>query len=126
MTNEHLRSDADLRTAVLGYYEAMDRDDIDAVLEFFSGDVLYRRPGYDRISGMEALRQYYASDRKIATGRHVLTSVLVDGQRVAAHGIFDGDLRDGQPTSVGFAAFFLFDQHGRAADHTTYFFVPAV
>lgn len=126
MSNEQARTPELLRAAVHGYYEAMDRDDIDSVLEFFSGDVLYRRPGYERIVGMDALRQYYASDRQIATGRHVLTSVIVEGQRVAAHGTFEGDLRDGSTTSVGFAAFFVFDLNGRAAEHTTYFFVPAV
>lgn len=126
MANEHARIPDRLRAAVEGYYDAMDRDDIDAVLAFFGGDVLYRRPGYDRIAGMDALRQYYASGRKLAAGRHVLTSIVVEGPRVAANGTFEGQLRDGRQTSVGFAAFFVFDANGRAIEHTTYFFVPAV
>lgn len=126
MSNETARTADGLRAAVQGYYDAMDADDIDAVLEFFSGDVLYRRPGYERIMGLDALRHYYTGDRKIAPGRHVLTSVIVEGQRVAAHGMFEGPLKDGGETAVGFAAFFVFDSNGRAAEHTTYFFVPAV
>ena len=48
----------DLGRAVRGYYDSLDRDDIESVLEFFSGDVLYRRPGYEPMSGLEAV--FYA------------------------------------------------------------------
>lgn len=116
----------DLRQAVLGYYDALDADDTEAVLEFFSGDVLYRRPGYDRMIGIEALRRYYEETRLIAPGRHVLRTVIVDGSNVAAHGEWEGELREGGRRSVGFAAFFVFDGNGRAAEHTTYFFTPSV
>lgn len=116
----------DPRRAVQAYYDALDAGDIDAVLAGFSGDVLYRRPGYDRVVGLEALRRYYASDRKLAPGRHVVRSMVVEGNQVAAHGEYDGELREGGPRSVGFAAFFVFDAHGRIREHTTYFFVPAV
>ncbi|MDO5711395.1 MAG: nuclear transport factor 2 family protein [Micrococcales bacterium] len=116
----------DLGRAVQGYYDALDRDDIEAVLEFFSGDVLYRRPGYEPISGLAALRGYYSDDRVLAPGRHVLRSVIVEGQNVAAHGAFEGELREGGRRSVEFAAIFVFDGNDRANEHTTYFFVPAV
>lgn len=116
----------DLGRAVRGYYDSLDRDDIESVLEFFSGDVLYRRPGYEPMSGLEALRRYYSDDRVLAPGRHVLRSVIVDGHDVAAHGVFEGELKEGGRRSVGFAAIFSFDGNGRASEHTTYFFVPAV
>lgn len=116
----------DLRRAVHGYYDALDRDDLDAVLECFAGDVLYRRPGYKDISGLERLRAYYTDHRKLAAGRHLVRHVLVEGSAVAANGMFEGDLRDGGRTAIGFAAFFVFDGHGRIEEHTTYFFTPAV
>lgn len=116
----------DYRAAVQGYYDALDAGDTEAVLEFFSGDVLYRRPGYERMNGLEALRRYYTAERKLTPGRHVLHSILVDGQNVAAHGEWEGDLKDGGRRAVGFAAFFVFNPRGRAMEHTTYFFVPAV
>ncbi|WP_226346555.1 nuclear transport factor 2 family protein [Agilicoccus flavus] len=126
MTTNDTRGRVDPRRVVQGYYDALDADDIDAVLAAFSGDVLYRRPGYDRIVGLEALRRYYASDRKLAPGRHVVRSMLVDGNEVAAHGQWEGELREGGRRSVGFAAFFTIDGNGRIASHTTYFHVPAV
>jgi len=116
----------DQRHAVQRYYDALDRDDLEAVLDCFSGDVLYRRPGYEVISGMEKLRSYYSGDRQLAPGRHLVRDMLVEGNRVAAHGMYEGQLKQGERTAVGFAAFFSFDMNGRIAEHTTYFFTPAV
>ncbi|MBK7721297.1 MAG: nuclear transport factor 2 family protein [Austwickia sp.] len=118
----------DLRAAVQGYYDALDADDIEAVLSSFSGDVLYRRPGYADMVGLHQLRDYYSSaERKIAPGRHVLRRILVDHLSAAAHGVYEGQLKDGgAPATVGFAAFFTFDGSGRISEHQTYFFVPAV
>lgn len=115
-----------LRAEVQGYYDTLDRNDMEAVLEYFSGDVLYLRPGYDRMVGIEALKRYYAEDRKIAGGRHVISNMIVEGQTVAAHGMWEGNLRDGTESSMGFAAFFEFDGNGRIREQTTYFFTPAV
>lgn len=120
------RTPDDYRRAVQRYYDALDRDDLEAVLEGFSGDVLYRRPGYEVIAGMDRLRSYYTGDRKLAAGRHLVRDVVVEGQRAAAHGMYEGQLKDGERTAVGFAAFFSFDGNGRIAEHTTYFFTPAV
>ncbi len=119
-------SPTELRRAVQGYYDALDAGDNERVLEFFSGDVLYLRPGYERVAGIERLREYYEDSRKLKPGRHVLRSILVDGAEVAVHGEYEGELKDGSRTSVGFAAFFTFDGNDRASEHFTYFFVPAV
>ncbi|QQS01390.1 MAG: nuclear transport factor 2 family protein [Austwickia sp.] len=120
------RTPDDPRKTVQRYYDALDRDDLEAVLELFSGDVLYRRPGYEVIAGMDRLRDYYSGDRKLAAGRHLVRDVLVEGQKAAAHGMYEGQLKDGDRTAMGFAAFFSFDMNGRIAEHTTYFFTPAV
>lgn len=116
----------ELRQAVLAYYDALDRDDLDAVLGCFSGDVLYRRPGYRTMTGIEQLRAYYETDRKLAAGRHLVRDVLVEDSQVAAQGMYEGQLRDGDRMAMGFAAFFVFDGMGRISEHTTYFFTPAV
>lgn len=118
----------DLRAAVQGYYDALDADDIEAVLSSFSGDILYRRPGYADMVGLHQLRDYYtSSERKIAPGRHVVRRIVVEHLDAAAHGVYEGQLKDGgEPTTVGFAAFFTFDSGGRISEHMTYFFVPAV
>lgn len=115
-----------LRAAVQGYYDALDRDDIEGVLDYFSGEILYRRAGYPPITGLDGLRAYYTRDRLLASGRHVIRAMVVEGPTVAAHGVFEGELKEGGRTTTGFAAFFTFDSGGRISEHTTYFFVPSV
>ena len=119
-------SSEELRQAVLAYYDALDRDDMDSVLGCFSGDVLYRRPGYRTMTGIDQLRSYYEHERKLAAGRHLVRDVLVEDAQVAAQGMYEGQLRDGDRMAMGFAAFFVFDGMGRISEHTTYFFTPAV
>ncbi|WP_168583322.1 nuclear transport factor 2 family protein [Gephyromycinifex aptenodytis] len=123
MSNQSMHG---LRAAVQGYYDALDREDIETALDYFGGEILYRRPGYEPITGLERLRAYYTQDRLLASGRHVIRSVVVEGHSAAAHGTFEGELKDGGRTTTGFAAFFTFDGGGRIIEHTTYFFVPAV
>lgn len=120
------RTAHDYRRLVLDYYDALDRDDMEAVLECFSGEVLYRRGGYPDIAGMDKLRDYYLGGRKLAQGRHMVRDVLVEGQRAAAQGMYEGQLKNGERMAMGFGAFFTFDNNGRIAEHTTYFFTPAV
>lgn len=116
-----------VRAVVQGYYDALDRDDVDAALDFFAGEILYRRPGYAPITGLDGLRDYYTRDRKLAAGRHAIREIVVDGTSAAVHGMFEGELKDGGRTATGFAAFFRFDNsHERIVEHTTYFFTPAV
>lgn len=117
---------ARLRGAVQSYYDALDRGDMEAILRDFSGEVLYRRPGYEPISGLPRLRQYYTRDRQLAPGRHVIRAMVVEDSTVAAHGTYEGEVKGGGRTTVGFAAFFTFDASGRIVEHTTYFFTPAV
>lgn len=119
-------SDDEIRACVQGYYDALDAGDTDGVLEAFSGDVLYMRPGYDRFVGLEKLREYYESSRKLGEGRHMVRNILVDGQQAAANGMWEGQAKDGSRVTQGFGAFFMFGANNRITEHTTYFFTPAV
>lgn len=116
----------ELRRSVQGYYDALDAGDTEAVLDFFSGDVLYMRPGYDRFVGMDKLREYYENSRKLGQGRHILRTIIVEGQQAAAHGTWEGETKDGSRVTQGFAALFAFGTHDRITEHTTYFYTAAV
>ena len=39
---------------------------------------------------------------------------------------YEGQLKDGERTTMGFGAFFTFDMNGRIAEQTPSFFTPAV
>lgn len=119
---------AALEAAVRAYYRAVDADDLEALLALFTPDAVYERPGYEPFEGHEALRAFYAGDRVIASGEHVLESVVADPatSQVACHGRFEGTLKDGSATAVRFADFYELDDVARFTRRTTFFGVPAV
>lgn len=117
---------ADLRAATLRYYAMVDAGDVDGVLDWFAEDATYWRPGYAPMVGRDALRAFYSGERVIDSGRHLIDELLVDGDRVAVHGRFEGTLKDGSPARVGFADFLRYDPNGRVTERRSYFDTPAV
>ena len=108
------------------YYETVDTKDSGAVVDLFAPDAVYHRPGYQPMVGREALHRFYAGERVIACGRHVITQILTAGPgRLAVEGRFTGKLKDGTDVELGFADFFLL-RSTLIAERTTYFAVSAV
>ncbi|AXH95276.1 nuclear transport factor 2 family protein [Ornithinimicrobium avium] len=116
----------DLLARTRHYYERVDADDVQGVLDWFAADAVYHRPGYAPMRGRAALAAFYGGERVIASGAHTLDDVLVDGDRVAVRGRFEGTLRDGSSASVGFADFITYDRDGRALERRSLFEVPSV
>lgn len=112
--------------AVRRYYERVDAGDVAGVLDCFTDDAVYHRPGYDPMVGRESLAAFYGGDRVIADGRHSLDALLVDGNHVAVRGRFEGTLKDGSAARVGFCDFFVLDEEDRALTRHSYFDRPAV
>lgn len=117
---------SDLLARTRHYYERVDADDLDGVLDWFAEDAVYHRPGYPPMRGRAALADFYGGERVIESGTHTLDEVLVDGQRVAVHGRFEGTLKDGSRVDVGFADFITYDPDGRAAERRSFFAVASV
>ena len=101
-----------VRELSLAYYTAVDSGDVEAVLDCFSDDAVYRRPGYEPIVGREGLRDFYSGVRVIDSGAHEVQDIVVEGDRSAIRCRFVGRLKDGSAAEVGFADFF-----GFAGDH---------
>ncbi|MFJ9418933.1 nuclear transport factor 2 family protein [Streptomyces sp. NPDC101227] len=109
------------------YYRLVDATDVPGLIALFTEDAVYRRPGYAPMRGHRGLRAFYTGERVIESGRHTVTSVVVQGERSAVTGVFEGVLKDGSEVSLEFADFFLHDdadQRFRRRD--TYFFAPLV
>lgn len=115
----------DLRRNVDRYYELVDAQDLDAMLDLFADDARYERPGYEPLSGRGDLEAFYRNDRVIASGAHTLDDVVIEGDTAAVRGRFDGELKDGRSVSVRFADFFRYESD-RIAERHTYFFQPSV
>ncbi|GIF96870.1 nuclear transport factor 2 family protein [Catellatospora citrea] len=112
--------------AVTDYYRYVDAGDINALVDLFSKDAVYHRPGFPPIVGHDGLLRFYASGRVIAHGRHQLHQIVADGSRIAVNGTFDGVLKDHTCVSLAFADFFTLAGDGRFQERRTFFGVPAV
>jgi ketosteroid isomerase-like protein len=107
-------------------YELIDAGDIPAMLELFTEDATYRRPGYDPLVGRDELERFYRHERIISEGVHTPELVLVNGEHIAVHGRFRGMLKSGNSVEIEYAEFFTVTPEGRFATRETYFFAPLV
>jgi hypothetical protein len=106
-------------------FQAIDHCDWDKLATFFHEEVVYERPGYRQLNGINDLLKFYREERLVESGRHVLEAVLSVGDRAVAIGTFHGALRDGRATDVMFADAYTYKE-GVIWRRRTYFFRPAV
>lgn len=115
----------DSEAMVREYYQRIDADDVAGILQLFTPDAVYRRPGYPPMIGTAALKDFYRNQRVIKSGRHTLTTLIRSGDEVAVQGAFTGVLKDGSSTELEFADFYRL-RDGVFAERTTYFYAPLV
>ncbi|HKQ01461.1 MAG TPA: nuclear transport factor 2 family protein [Actinomycetes bacterium] len=118
-------AEGELAEIVRSYYRLVDTSDFTRMLELFADDAVYRRPGYAPLVGKPALTEFYLGVRVIESGRHELSSILVQDRSAAVEGQFAGQLKDGTSVRLQFADFFRFHA-GRIVERSTYFDAPAV
>lgn len=108
-------------------FEVIDANDFDALCTCVDREIVYERPGFERVAGRDALLNFYRHVRVIRSGRHVLDTIVVDGDTAMSSGRFTGVQKDGTPVDIQFSELYRL-----AADRTslvfrrTYFFQRAV
>jgi ketosteroid isomerase-like protein len=108
------------------YYELVDLGDVAGLVDLFSSDGSYHRPGYAPIVGHDEMSHFYRTTRVIREGRHTIDKVVEGEADVAVHGSFAGVLHDGSAVSLRFSDFFEFTDDGRFSRRDTFFFAPLV
>jgi ketosteroid isomerase-like protein len=111
---------------VTRYYQAVDSNDITALLNLFADDAVYERPGYPPLNGRADLQEFYTSTRIIRTGEHVITDRLETSKAIAVQGTFTGTVVGGHVVTLRFSDFFEIGPDERITRRTTYFFAPLV
>lgn len=117
---------AEAASRVQKYYQLVDEGEIEALVDLFAPDAVYKRPGYDPLVGRNALTRFYSETRVIREGSHVLDTVVAASDQVAVHGTFRGTLNDGRRVELRFADFFELDPSNRFTRRDTFFFAPLV
>ncbi len=114
-----------MRDFVLEMFRAIDSNAWHRLGEFFDRQVVYDRPGYPPIRGLDALVDFYANRRVIASGQHTIDRIIADDTSAVAIGEVDATLRDGRPAHVRFADTYRL-KDGRIIHRHTFFDAPAV
>lgn len=112
-------------TLVHDMFRIIDGREFDRLGEVCHEDVVYERPGYEPIVGLEALLHFYREVRIIASGRHHLEAVVLDDEHGACWGRFEGLHRNGTDLGVEFADTYVLDG-GKVRRRKTFFYKPAV
>lgn len=106
-------------------FQVIDSKDWQKLSAFFSPDVVYERPGYEPIVGIERLLHFYQYERVLSAGRHFLENILVEGERGCCWGRYVGSKKDDTPVNEGFADVYIFHQ-GKIKSRRSFFFRPAI
>lgn len=120
------RRGTDPTAVVRHYYELVDAGDVAALVELFTPDAVYHRPGYEPLRGHSELLRFYEGERVIESGRHEISQLIAVGREAAVHGVFDGVLHSGERVSLRFADFFDVTEAGTFSGRRTFFYAPLV
>lgn len=112
----------DNKNLISEYYQRVDKQDIDWVLELFSDDASYVRADAEYKS-KKAINDFYRNDRKIV-GRHIIEHIIAEDDEVVASGVFKGEGADGSKKLVGFSDVWIL-QGDKAKYRQTYLSIGA-
>ena len=106
-------------------FQFIDSRDWASLKEKFCEDVVYERPGYEPIKGLDDLLTFYSKVRIIAAGKHHLSHIVVNESTGASWGRFIGEGKDSSPLDERFADVYTF-MDGKIKHRTSYFFRAAI
>jgi uncharacterized protein len=106
-------------------FDYVDSRDWEGLSDAFCDDVVYERPGYAPLVGLDRVKHFYREERVIASGRHELEHVVVDDTSGACWGCFIGIHKNGADLAERFADVYTFER-GKIKTRKSYFFRPAI
>ncbi|MEH2266223.1 nuclear transport factor 2 family protein [Nostoc sp.] len=104
---------------------AVDSYDWNLLLKCFDKNIIYERPGYEPLIGIDQLLHFYKFERIIASGKHQLEHIVIEKNHGVCWGQFMGLHKNGSPINERFADVFSFEK-GKFKTRRTHFFRPAV
>ncbi len=110
---------------VIELFLAVDSSGWNMLAKIFHHDIVYERPGYEPFVGIDQLLKFYQTQRVIASGKHHIEHIAVEGNYGACWGRFIGVRKDGFPIDELFADVYSFE-NGKIKTRKTHFFRPAV
>ncbi|MDQ3761703.1 MAG: nuclear transport factor 2 family protein [Actinomycetota bacterium] len=106
-------------------FATIDAVDWDALPQFFHAEIVYERPGFPPLCGLDRVLRFYHNERKIVRSTHHVEGTVVQDDLGAVWGRVGCVLTNGTETELGFADIYHFDRN-LVRLRRTHFFVPGV
>jgi uncharacterized protein len=113
------------KSLIKGLFRSIDAAEWELLDSFFHPDIIYERPGYNPMIGVDQLLHFYRYERVILCGRHELDGIIVADSQAACWGRFVGVAKDGASLNEGFADTYTFSD-GLIVQRKSFFFRPAI
>jgi ketosteroid isomerase-like protein len=110
---------------VVELFDAVDSSHWEDLADIFHSHIIYERPGYKPFVGIDRLLTFYQMERVIASGKHHIEHITIDGIYGACWGRFIGVSKEDFQIDELFADVYSFEQ-GKIKTRKTHFFRPAV
>jgi len=95
---------------IVNLFEAIDSSDFKLLVKYFDKNIIYQRPGYHDLIGIDKLLHFYQYDRIIVSGKHLI--------ELGIH-------KNGSQLNEGFADVYSFENN-KIKTRRSYFFRPAI
>jgi uncharacterized protein len=118
-------ADAIAECLIRKMFDTIDIRRWDDLGQCFTVDVVYERPGYEPLFGLDALDHFYRAVRIIASGEHQIERLIAYPDAAACWGRFVGADRNGRPLNERFSDVYEL-RNGLVARRVTHFFRPAI
>jgi uncharacterized protein len=113
-----------LKNLIIEMFITIDSSKFKEITSFFDQNVIYERPGFEKIYGLEDLLNFYSNIRKIE-GKHEIESILIDHDKACVVGNFVGRDKDGNSINQAFSDHYKISNN-KIIYRKTFFFKPAI
>ncbi|MEB3279241.1 MAG: nuclear transport factor 2 family protein [Lyngbya sp.] len=110
---------------IISLFETIDSSDWKLLVNHFDKDIIYERPGYSVIIGIDKLLHFYQQERVIAFGKHQIEHIVCEDKFGSCWGQFIGTHKNGSPINESFSDVYSFEQN-KIITRRSYFFRPAI
>jgi ketosteroid isomerase-like protein len=110
---------------IVNLFYAVDSSDWNLLVKYFDKNIIYERPGYEPLVGLDKLLNFYQYERIIAAGKHHIEHIMIENNHGACWGQFIGFHKDGSQINERFADVYSFE-NDQFKTRRTHFFRPSV
>ncbi len=71
---------------IIDLFRAIDSSNWQTLTEIFDHSIIYERPGYVNFCGLDCLLEFYQKERIIASGKHHIEKIVIEGNSGACWG----------------------------------------